>query len=91
MNNLSAVPVPSGELTVKQIGTETIILTETGEELHTLDETGTFVWSQIDGKRTLDQILDNLCAEYDVPREEAQKDLFVFIDLLQMKGLVFVA
>jgi len=90
MKNLSAVPVPSGELTVKKIGTETIILTETGEELHTLDETGTFVWSQIDGKQTLDQMLDNLCTEYDVDREEAQKDLFVFINLLQKKGLVFL-
>ena len=90
MKNLSAVPVPAGGLTVKRIGTETIILTETGQELHTLDETGTFVWSQIDGKRTLDQILDKLCTEYAVAREEAHKDLLMFIDLLKKQGVVSI-
>jgi hypothetical protein len=88
MKNLSAVPVPADELTVKRIGKETIILTESGEELHTLDETGTFVWSVIDGKRTVGQILDNLCAEYDVVRDRAQKDLLSFIEALEEKKIV---
>jgi hypothetical protein len=88
MKNLSAVPVPADELIVKRIGKETIILTESGEELHTLDETGTFVWSVIDGKRTVGQILDNLCAEYDVVRDRAQKDLLSFIEALEEKKIV---
>ena len=88
MKKLSAVPVPVDGLTVKRIGTETIILTESGEELHTLDETGTFVWTRIDGKRTVGQILDILCAEYDVIRERAQKDVLVFIEALAEKKII---
>jgi hypothetical protein len=88
MKKLSAVPVPVDGLTVKRIGTETIILTESGEELHTLDETGTFVWSGINGKRTVGQILDILCAEYDVIRERAQKDVLVFIEALAEKKII---
>jgi hypothetical protein len=88
MKDLSAVPVPAEGLTVKRIGKETIILTESGEELHTLDETGTFVWSAIDGKRTLRQILDILCTEYDVNREKAQKDLLLFVEALGEKEIV---
>ena len=90
MKNLSAVPVPSAGLTVKRIGTETIILTKSGEELHTLDETGTFVWSAIDGKRTLTQILDMICGEYEVVRERAQTDLLAFIDALEEKEILKV-
>ena len=88
MKNLSAVPVPAEGLTVKRIGTETIILTESGEELHTLDETGTFVWSSIDGKHMLKQILDTLCEEYDVVRERAKTDLLSFIQGLEEKDII---
>jgi hypothetical protein len=90
MKDLSAVPVPADGLTVKRIGTETIILTESGEELHTLDETGTFVWSAIDGKRTVGQILNLLCDEYEVVRDRAQTDLLVFIESLEEKGIVML-
>jgi len=88
MKNLSAVPVPAAGMTVKQIGTETIILTESGEQLHTLDQTGTYVWSEIDGKKSLGQILDGICDEYDVSRERAQADLLEFIDALEEKQII---
>ena len=88
MRNLSAVPVTVDRLTVKKIGTETIILTESGEQLHTLDQTGTYVWSEIDGKKTLGQILDKLCDEYDVTRDRAQADLQEFIGALEEKEIV---
>ena len=88
MKDLNGIPKPVDGLTVKQIGTETIILTESGEELHTLDETGTYVWSQIDGKQSLAQILDNLCDEYDVSRERAQEDLLYFIAALEEKQII---
>lgn len=88
MKNLSAVPVPAAGMTVKQIGTETIILTESGEQLHTLDQTGTYVWSEIDGKKSLGQILDGICDEYDVSRERAQADLIEFIGALEEKQII---
>ena len=88
MTNLNAVPEPADGLTVKQIGTETIILTESGEQLHTLDQTGTYVWSQIDGKKTLGRILDGICDEYDVSRERAQADLLDFINALSEKKII---
>ena len=90
MRNLSAVPVPADGLTVKQIGTETIILTESGEQLHTLDQTGTYVWSQMDGKKTLSQILDSICDEYDVSREQAHVDLLSFFSALKEKKIITV-
>jgi len=88
MKTFESVPVPAEELTVRRIGEETIILTEAGEELHTLDETGTFVWSAIDGKQTLGRILDLVCAEYEVNRDRAKMDLLVFIEALQDKGII---
>ncbi len=88
MENLGAVPVQNNALTIRQIGKETIILTEEGEELHTLDETGTFVWLTIDGKKSLGQILDMICAEYDVTYDRAREDLIVFTETLMKKGII---
>ena len=88
MKNLRAVPVPAEGLTIRQIGNETIILAEAGEELHTLDETGTFVWSAIDGKKSLSQILDLICVEYEVTHDRAGDDLFVFVEALKGKGII---
>ena len=88
MKNLGAVAVPAEGLTIRKIGNETIILTEEGEELHTLDETGTFVWKAIDGKKTLSHILDLICAEYEVTHDRARDDLFVFVEALKGKGII---
>ena len=88
MENLGAVPVPAEGLTIRQIGNETIILTEEGEELHTLDETGTFVWKAIDGKKSLNRILDLICVEYEVTHDRARDDLIVFVEALKGKGII---
>ncbi len=88
MENLGVVPVPAEGLTIRQIGNETIILTEEGEELHTLDETGTFVWKAIDGKKSLSRILDLICLEYEVTHEGARDDLIVFLEALKGKGII---
>ncbi len=88
MENLRVVPVQAEGLTVRQVGNEAIILTEEGEELHTLDETGTFVWKAIDGKKSLSQILDLICAEYEVAHDRARVDLFVFVEALKGKGII---
>ena len=65
-----------------------IILTEEGEELHTLDETGTFVWKAIDGKKSLSRILDLICLECEVTHEGARDDLIVFLEALKGKGII---
>ena len=88
MENLGAVPVPAEGLTIRQIGNETIILTEEGEELHTLDETGTFVWKAIDGNKSLSRILDLICVEYEVSHDGARDDLFMFVEALKGKGII---
>ena len=88
MKDLNTVPVPAEGLTVQKVGSETIILTSAGEQLHTLDETGSFLWSKMDGSNNLGVLLDMLCTEYNVPRYTAQRDLAIFIRELEEKGLV---
>jgi len=88
MVNLDMIPVPGDSFCVREIGEETIFLAESGDELHCLDEVGTFIWKAIDGQRSLADILDRVCDEYEVSREAAQRDLTRFIRELAEKGIV---
>ncbi len=46
----------------------------------TLNETGAFIWEQIDGQRTVEMIINALTKEYDIDNETAKNDVFSLID-----------
>ncbi|MGB5750522.1 MAG: PqqD family protein [Desulfobacterales bacterium] len=47
--------------------------------LYNLNEVAAFVWEQINGKKTLQDIKNKLLEKYDVPAEEAGNDLSEYI------------
>ena len=48
----------------------------------TLNETGAFIWEQIDGKKTVEEIISELSSEYDIPEDQAERDVIEFIQNL---------
>ena len=48
--------------------------------VYTLNETGAFIWEQIDGKRSVEDIITLLTEEYDINKQKAESDVFNFID-----------
>jgi hypothetical protein len=68
-------------------GQATIVLPSRAE-VKVLNELGSRVWDAIDGRRTLAQILATLLEEYDVPREQAERDMLDFIGELRTQGMV---
>ena len=68
-------------------GQATIVLPSRAE-VKVLNEIGSRVWDAIDGRRSLAQILDTLLAEYDIPREEALRDVLDFVGELRTQGMV---
>lgn len=47
-----------------------------------LNETGTFIWKQCNGKTTVAEIVDALCRQFNVRQARAQKDTIDLIKLL---------
>ena len=56
--------------------------------IYTANETGTLIWRCLDGQRNVRQIVESLCSEYDVPAEQAEKDVIDFVGALESAGLV---
>jgi len=48
--------------------------------VYTLNETGAFIWEQINGKRKVEEIIGALTAEYDIDNGTAKNDVFAFIE-----------
>jgi hypothetical protein len=72
---------------------EAILISSEDSMLHSLDEVATLIWEMADGEHTVDQIVDRVCEEYDVEREQAQKDTVEFLEKLagdDMKLMEFV-
>ena len=68
-------------------GQATIVLPERSA-VHVLNAIGTEVWNRIDGSRTVAQIVEEVVDEYDVPPEQARRDVLAFVAALQEHGMV---
>src|SRR5271166_4094341 len=81
-----------GEFVSRNIVGETILVPVRGrvgdlDAIYNLSEVASFIWDHIDGQATLLQIVQGVCAEFDVARETAETDALQFIAELQRAGL----
>ncbi len=56
--------------------------------MHAVNELGTFIWSLLDGRSSLAQVRDRICAEYDVSPRQCEEDLLAFVNELADRHLV---
>ena len=49
----------------------------------TLNETGAFLWEQLQEEKSETALVNALCKEYDVTEETAKTDIAEFVNLLQ--------
>jgi hypothetical protein len=60
-------------------------------KLLTLNDVGTFIWQQADGRQTMADITKKLCQEFDIDQEVALRDAEIFVRDLQSKNLLTLA
>jgi methyltransferase-like protein len=85
MAGLKSILSHSTSVVTRKTGNEYILVPVTNNiadmnSVFTLNETGAFIWDQIDGKRNVEEIINAMTEEYDIDNETASNDLFTFID-----------
>ena len=85
MKDLKSVLSHSPSVVTRKTGNEYILVPVTNniadmKSVYTLNETGAFIWDQIDGKRNIGEIISALTKEYNIDTETASFDLLIFID-----------
>jgi hypothetical protein len=65
-----------------------VVVAPARREVHELDETATFLWGVLARERTIGELVEALCEEYEVDPDAAEKDVRAFVETLEEKGLV---
>jgi hypothetical protein len=58
------------------------------QRIFTLNDVGAYIWSSLDGERSLGEICEDLRLDFDVKKEQAQRDMSDFISELLEADLI---
>ena len=74
------------DVVTEAVGDGYMIIPIDGENVNqvlSVNETGGFVWKQLETPKTVSELTAALVAEYDIPPEEAASDLNDFLELIK--------
>jgi hypothetical protein len=93
--DLNSICVPSEDIVAREIEGDLIIVPlvsgigESDAVLFTLNNTGRAIWSRLDGKRTLKEVVEELAKDFKAPEGKIQDDVLGLVgELVQRKILV---
>lgn len=80
MQAVKDYPRPREHVLTQTSGDMLVLLDGRGGEYFSLDEVGSRVWALCDGTRSRDDIVRQLCAEYDIDERTMRADLDELLD-----------
>jgi hypothetical protein len=85
MAGLKSILSQSTSVVTRKTGNEYVLVPITNNiadmnSVYTLNETGAFIWEHIDGKRSIEEIIKELTAEYDIDPANAETDVLTFVE-----------
>ena len=79
----------SSAVAARKLGAQTIIMSAVDSTLFSLNETASLIWHAADGQVPLSDIVQrNICAEFDVLREQAYSDAAELVEQLARHGIL---
>ena len=82
----------STDIAARTLGDETIIMSTLDSMIFMLNPTATAICEAADGNTPLSRIIEEkVCAEFDVPLEQAAADAQLFVDELSGYGILVVS
>ena len=92
---MSAAPISvlqkNPALAWREIDEETVIISPADNIMHELNDTGSFLWKHIDGKRNASELASLLAATYEVAEQTALEDTKALLNELFERKLVVPA
>ena len=88
MNNFAYKMVIPQQVLARQVGDETVMLDLDNGTYYGLDQVGTRIWQLLAEGKTLAQVCDTMIEEYEVSREEIERDVTRLVADLSDKGLL---
>ena len=90
MNLFTKVTIPD-QVVAREVGEETVILDLANGIYYGLDAVGARIWQLMVGGQTLTQVCDVMLVEYEVTRENIERDVLTLVQTLMERQLISVA
>lgn len=87
-NFLNKIPCKKEPIAYRTIDNEVVVILPQISEVNILNEVGTRIWELIDGTKTISEIISIIFDEYDVEKEELEKDTIEFINKLKESEMI---
>ena len=84
----SARPVPCEQVISQAASGALVVFHLESGEYYSLDDVGSRIWELCDGSRSLSEITDVLCAEFDAPWVSVHADVIELACNLEKEGLL---
>ena len=88
--NLSDKATIPAQVMAREVGDENVILDLASGTYYGLDTVGTRIWQLIALGQTLEQVCEVMLAEYDVTREDIERDVLALVETLMKSQLLRV-
>jgi hypothetical protein len=88
MIDLKAKVVRSGKMPFRMIETDGLIMNPKDSNLHSLNETASFLWEQIEQPQSVEALIQNVLKRFQVDRQRAEQDVLKFVEEIQTRGLI---
>jgi hypothetical protein len=86
--DLNDIPEISEEIVVDEVDGEKIVIRPEDGKVNTLNETGAKILGLIDGKRSVNEISDEIARLYSIGKNIAQSDVLELINKLEEKKII---
>lgn len=88
IDNDESYPIWNEKVVSKLVNGEAVLVIPQEGQVKVLNEVGSRIWSLADGTRSVRQIAEIICEEYDVEGLQSEQDTIEFIEQLIKKKLV---
>jgi hypothetical protein len=85
---MTLFPERNPKLAWREIDGEAVIISPEDSHVHELNETASIIWTNADGKHSVDEIAGVIATRYEVELPEAKADVDELIGVLSAKGLL---
>jgi hypothetical protein len=72
----------------REIDDETVIISPNDSVMHELNDTGSFLWKNIDGKKSAAELAELLAENYEVTPDIALSDIQALLEEMSLRKLV---
>jgi methyltransferase-like protein len=85
---LNAVPIPNKTIVYQMVNDEAVLVLPGEGKVKVLNSVGAFIWQQVDSNKSVDEIIDLVVNDFEVDRQQAEKDTLNFLDELVEKAVI---